>query len=127
MQRHEWTFKYAGWKLAEAAIEQRAYREQRLAEREKKKEAAEQQIRWNGIEITESIAEKLANYSNPGFGPQITVDQKLLREYSECIEGIKRNRELLRQYDGWIQVLQANPDQQLELDHEDWLFFFGKK
>ena len=28
--------------------------------------------------------------------------------------------------DGWQQVLGANPDDTIELDIDDWLFFFGR-
>ena len=29
-------------------------------------------------------------------------------------------------YDGWQQVLGANADDTIELDIDDWLFFFGQ-
>lgn len=29
-------------------------------------------------------------------------------------------------YDGWKQVLEANPEDRVELDIDDWLFFFGR-
>jgi len=33
---------------------------------------------------------------------------------------------LVNDYNGWHQVLTANPKVRLSLDHENWLLFFGQ-
>lgn len=32
----------------------------------------------------------------------------------------------MNDYHGWQQVLSANPEARLSLNHDDWLFFFGQ-
>lgn len=39
---------------------------------------------------------------------------------------IAYHTELRDTYDGWRQVLEANPENRLSLDIDDWLFFFGR-
>jgi hypothetical protein len=44
----------------------------------------------------------------------------------ECQGKILEHDNLVRTYDGWVQVLQGNPEARVTLHHDDWLFFFGK-
>ena len=59
-------------------------------------------------------------------GAQVTVRNDLKKDLDECLEKLAYHTGLMADYDGWQQVLSANPEARLSLDHEDWLFFFGQ-
>ncbi len=59
-------------------------------------------------------------------GAQVTVWNDLKKDLDECLEKLAYHTGLMADYDGWQQVLSANPEARLSLDHEDWLFFFGQ-
>lgn len=82
-------------------------------------------VRESGIEIRDSVA---ASYSNTkgNFGPQIEISEGLQRDLCECQQKIMEHNRLVSEYDGWRQVLEANPESRLKLSHEDWLYFFGE-
>ena len=59
-------------------------------------------------------------------GRQATRAQHLQRKLTECHQKIESHRKATREYEGWVQVLRANPEQRLKLTQADWLYFFGK-
>jgi len=124
MKRHEWEFDYTAKKLAEAAEIKKVAHGKRLEWWEKKKTETMEKVRATGIEIRDSVA---ASYSNTkgNYGPQIEVDAGMQRDLTECQSKILEHTDLIKQYDGWLQVLNANPEARLSLDHQDWLFFFS--
>ncbi len=125
MQRHEWKFDYTASKLAEAAT---AQKQKHLAKQlwwEEKKKETMKKVGEAGIEVHDSVA---ASYSNTkaAFGPEIRIDAGLQRDLTECQGKIMEHHRLVKEYDGWIQVLTANPEARLSLEHDDYLFFFGE-
>ena len=124
MERGKWKFQYTASKLAEAAKSKRATHEGKQKWWEDKKTEVMAKVRDSGIEVRDSVA---ANYSNTkgNYGPQIEIDEGLQRDLCECQSKIMEHHGLVRQYDGWEQVLTANAEARLDLDHEDYLFFFG--
>jgi hypothetical protein len=42
------------------------------------------------------------------------------------LEKLRHHTEQLTQYEGWSQMLHANPEQRVGLDIDDWLFFFRR-
>lgn len=124
-KRDQWEFEYTASKLVEGAKTKKESHEKRLAWWEGKKLETMQKVKDGGISIHDSVA---AGYSNTkgGFGPQIEIEGGLQRDLNECHIKLKEHEEKIRVYDGWIQVLSANPESRLKLTHDDWLFFFGK-
>ena len=124
MKRDEWLFDHTGAKLAEAAKQKKSAHQARKAWWEEKKAEVMAKARESGIEVRDSVA---ASYSNSkgNYGPQIEVDSGMQRDLTECQQKILEHDRLVRDYEGWIQVLTANPEARLQLDHEDYLFFFG--
>jgi hypothetical protein len=124
MKRDEWSFAYTAAKLAEAA---QTKKDTHLGKRdwwEKKKVEVMAKVRESGIDIRDSVA---ASYSNTkgGYGPQIEIDAGMQRDLSECQAKILEHDNLVRAYDGWVQVLTAHPEARLDLEHDDFLFFYG--
>lgn len=125
MKRTDWTFEYTASKLAEAAITKRGTHQKKLEWWEGKKRDTMKKVTETGIEVQDSVA---ASYSNTkgGFGPQIRIDSGLQRDLQECQDKIMEHHNLVKSYDGWQQVLSANSEARLALEHDDFLFFFGE-
>lgn len=134
MLRNEWEFGYTAKQLADAATAQLAFREGRIEVWSAKKVEVIAEIRASGLNIEESIADMLTNASYAKYSvntrserePAVTIDMKLRRDLQECAEKIRDHTDLRNQYKAWMQVLQAQGEQTLKLQHDDWIFFFGK-
>lgn len=125
MKRNDWTFEYTASKLAEAAQAKRLHHETRLAWWEQKKAETIKKVGEGGIEVHDSVGSTVSNYKG-GYGAEIRVDDALQRDLNECHGKIREHHAAVSAYDGWHQVLSANPEARLSLTHEDYLFFFGK-
>jgi uncharacterized protein (DUF2147 family) len=129
--RTEWEFDYTASSLAAAATAQRDHRLSRVKAWEEKKGEVMAKIKDTGLTVHESVAEQFGNsYQNAtqaNFGAQVMVDNTLQRDLNECVGKINQHRASAKEYDGWIQVLEGNPDSRLKLKHDDWMFFFGKR
>lgn len=129
MKRDEWTFEYTAAKLAEAAAAQAAFRRRRFEFWKEKKAEVMQQIKASGLTVHEDIAtgllDKTYTTSLRG-GAQVLVDPTLQQDLNECVSKMRAHSDMARQYDGWEQVLHGNPETRVQLDHDDWMFFFGK-
>lgn len=130
MNRHEWEFEYTARDLAKAAGAQRDYRRSRITAWEGKKQETMEKIKTSGLTVHESVAEKFAGYTTNALhgqrGAQVMVDATLQKDLDECVGKIRVHRELAQEYDAWLQVLEAQPETRLKLQHDDWLFFYGK-
>lgn len=131
MKRDEWEFEYTATKLAEGAEAQKTFRLARVAWWTDKKATIMAEVKESGLEVTESIAAQYGStmsVSNArgGGAPQINVRHDLQMKLVECHTKVEAHTRAAAEYDGWIQVLRANPEQRLKLTQEDWLYFFGK-
>lgn len=128
MNRNDWEFEYTAKVLADAAQQQKDYRLSRVKVWEEKKAEVMARIKDSGITVHESVADKMSQYtvSNMGHGPRIQLDPTMQADLSECAGKIQLHREMATGYDGWIQMLNANPEARLRLKHNDWMYFFGK-
>lgn len=129
MNRSEWEFEYTCAKLAEAATAQKEHRLARVQAWTEKKAEVMQKIKDSGLTVHESVAEQFANYGGTQAfqGAQVMVDNTLQKDLSECVTKIASHRAAATEYDGWIQMLNANPEARVKLTHDDWMFFFGKR
>lgn len=129
MQRTEWSFEYTAAKLAEAAKTKKTHHEERLAWWEEKQKNVIEAVKANGLEVTESLAMEYATrtaFSGAGRGAQLTVKNDYQTKLNECHQKIVGHGEKVKEYDGWLQMLEANAEQWVKLNIEDWLFFFGR-
>lgn len=126
MKRNEWEFEYTASKVAVGAEAQAMFRKSRLEWWEAQKAQVMAEVRESGIEVSESIAAGYQNFSTEMLGPQVVVRHDLQRKLTECHKKIEGHQQRLAEYDGWVQVLRANPEQRLKLTSADWLYFFGK-
>jgi len=125
MNRKDWEFEYTAKQLADAAAVKRDHRQSRVEWWEKQKEAVMAEVKESGLEIQESMANSYT--SNAGYAPQLGVKVELQKKLQECHARIQKHLEAVREYDGWMQVLEAQlPTDKLKLKHADWLFFFGR-
>src|SRR5579862_2542895 len=124
-KRHEWEFEYTANKLAEGAVSQKEFRLGRVAWWKEAKGNVMQEVKDSGIEISESVAASISNYASntKQDGPQIMVRADLQRKLAECHSKIQSHQQASDEYEGWIQVLNANPEQRLKLTQSDWLYF----
>lgn len=131
MKREEWTFKYTAANLAAAAAAQAEFRRNRFEFWRSKKAEVMHKIKDSGLTVHEEIATALLDKSYVSTsalrqGAQVLVDPTLQKDLNECVTKMQRHADKARHYDGWEQVLRGNPDALVELDHDDWMFFFGK-
>lgn len=127
-KRDEWEFEYTAAKLAEGATAQKEFRLGRVRWWQEAQSKVMAEVKETGIEVTESVA-AAANYlsnTTSAHGPAIRVRTDLQQKLSECHSKIQGHQQAAAEYDGWIQVLRANPESRLKLTHADWLYFFGR-
>lgn len=129
MLRDDWKFPYRAGQLRDAAKEKVAFYEGRVKYWEGKKSEVLAQIKADGIEVEESVAaDDKAYFSNSSRGPVVTVRNDLAEDLRECHNKLAKHRGNVAIYDGWLQMLDGRPaDEVLHLERDDWLFFFSKK
>lgn len=131
MKREEWKFQYNAKDLALAAKVKRDHHKQRLEWWEQKQSDVIAEVKEKGLEVSESIAMEYATSQFSGSlgsarGAQLVVKNDYQQKLNECNQKMRSHDGKVREYNGWLQVLEANDNQTLELDIEDYLFFFGK-
>jgi hypothetical protein len=127
--RDEWEFEYTAKTLADGAKAQKAFRDSRVAWWNEQKDVLMTQVRESGVQVTESVAAKnnsLSYQSTQMMGPQVSIKPELQQKLTECHQKIQAHMQSAAEYDGWIQVLEANPENRVKLTQADWLYFFGK-
>lgn len=128
-KRDEWEFEYTAAKLADGAAKQKTFREGRVAWWSEQKGKLMEQVKDDGVQVVESVAAKagsLGYASTQAFGPQVSIRPELQQKLTECHAKIQGHQQAAAEYDGWVQVLAANPEARLKLTQADWLYFFGK-
>lgn len=129
MNRDKWEFQYTARNLADAARRQRDFRNERVKAWEEKKAEVMAKVKETGLTVDESVADQFVNYTQAGLGwrgAQIMVDVTLQKDLSECVTKIREHRDAAKEYDSWLQVLDAHPESRMSLKLNDWMFFFGK-
>lgn len=129
-KRDEWEFEYTASKLAEGAAKQKDFRLGRVTVWTEAKAKLMAEVKESGLEVTESVAALMgstyANNIRGKGGPTINVRADLQTKLQECHSKIQSHQQAADEYDGWVQVLTANPEARLKLTQADWLYFFGK-
>ncbi len=125
-KRDGWVFEYTASKLAEGAQRQKQFRLDRVEKWKEGKAKVMSEIRESGVEIAESMAAEFSNYTTKMVAPQVSIKADLQSKLAECHKKIQEHQQAADEYEGWIQVLTANPEARLKLTQADWLYFFGK-
>lgn len=128
MLRDNWKFEYTASKLAAAAAIKKDFHQERLEWWKAKRDEVMNTIRAEGLEIDEKI---VMAYSNPKArdwdrGAEVMIRNDLQKDLQECLKKLQYHSERADDYDGWQQVLAANPETRQQLDQADWIFFFGR-
>ena len=122
--RNKWEFEYTAAKLADGAKMQLEFRRSRVEWWQAEKNKIMQEIKDVGLEVNESISSSISN--SYGHEPSILVRTDLQKKLTECHGKIQSHQQAVDEYEGWIQVLLANPENRLKLTQADWLYFFAK-
>jgi hypothetical protein len=131
MNREKWNFSYRVDAILAGAIKKVAHHKARLRWWEEQKQEIMAKIRAEGIEIDESLAAasggRAAFVSNTyGRNPTVQIRNDFVQDLAECVGKIREHRSLADDYAAWVQVLGAQKsDMMHELQHDDWMFFFG--
>lgn len=127
MLRDEWKFEYQAAKLAQASENRAAHHRDRFDWWRAKKDQVLQTIRSEGIEIDEKLVLEFASPKSRDWqdATRVTVRNDLRNDLNECLKKLAHHTRLMASYSAWSEVLSANPTAALNLDHEDWQFFFG--
>lgn len=120
--RQDWKFTYKAQDVAEAAAAKRDHHVARESWWSDQQNQVLRDVRDKGIEIDESIARLYAN-SAAMHGARITVKDEY--QLNECHTKIKTHNAKSREYEGWVQFLSGRTHV-VELDCDDYLFFFGE-
>ena len=128
MLRDQWKFRYTAEQLAEAAQQKIQYHDERHTFWNGRREDIVTQIKADGIEVNEK---SVLQYGSPKMrdyqqGGDIMIRNDLRKSLTEAYEKLAYHTGRKDTYDGWRQILTANPSLPLDLDINDWLFFFGR-
>lgn len=122
MNRDKWIFNYKSSTVLEAAIAKKDFHTGRLEFWRGKKDEAKAKIKAEGIDFSESVSDI---FSNNYHDASVKVDNQLLKDFQECVHKEKEHHGKVEEYESWCKVL-STASQSLELNHEDFLYFFGK-
>lgn len=128
MLRDQWKFRYTARQLAEAAQTKIQFHKGRLEFWEARRREVIDQIKADGIEVNEKTILQFGSPKMRDFqqGGDIMIRNDLRKSLAESYEKLAYHTGHRDTFDGWQQVLGANPDNTIELDIDDWLFFFGR-
>lgn len=128
MLRDQWKFRYTAEQLAEAVQQKIQYHDERHTFWNGRREDIVTQIKADGIEVNEKY---VLQYGSPKMrdyqqGGDIMIRNDLRKSLTEAYEKLAYHTGRKDTYDGWRQILTANSGLPLDLDINDWLFFFGR-
>ena len=127
--RDEWKFAYTADKVLAGAEGKAGFHRGRLQWWTDKRETVMAQVRAEGIEIDESLAERVGTASNNvnyARQPSVHIRADLQRDLQECTGKMQEHRHKAEAYEAWVQVLSPQGKSSLDLDQSGWLYFFGK-
>lgn len=129
MNRKGWTFPQHAYNVAKAAERKRDHHQSRLDWWKSKLAELMEQIKSQGLEIEEPLAMQYSRASlvgsmKGGNRARIVVRDDYQRKLDECQIKIQEHNQKAVEYDSWFKVLSANQGQVVELDADDYTFFF---
>lgn len=123
--KSEWTFTYKSSAVLLGAASKADYHNSRVKFWTDKKDEVMAKIKSEGLEFDESLVDMTSNKFSGGYrDTSVSVRDDLLRDLQECGRKLREHRIKLEDYKAWVQVLDSQGDKDLQLDQQDWLFFF---
>jgi len=125
--RGKWKFNKSTDDLKVAAAKKALFRKGREDFWKSKFDEVMAEIKNSGIEVNESINSGYST-SNTGYRkPEIQVKPELEEKIGECHNKIKEHSNAFAAYNAWAQVFEGNPGVVMELNFNDWLYFFSEE
>lgn len=118
MQRRDWKFQKTAVELAEAAQERCSYHMKRHSFWEEERDKAQAEINAAGVKV-------VSRPISGGERHDVVADPTLLDRLWECEKKMIDHSNRSNEYAQWYAALKTVDARTLELDHDDWLFFFG--
>lgn len=115
-QRTQWRFGYAALQVAAGARKKAAHHRARQAWWTDQKAEAEAQMKAATVQLTEFPV-------TGGTRVEVKIDPTLTTRYDECAGKIRQHQMSAEDYERWASVLEANGDEQLQLDPDDIHYF----
>ena len=126
MNRDKITFPYTVRDVRDGSRKKKTHHTARMLWWSQQKQVIEEKIKETGVVVTQTVENK---YNSTAFVPgvQMQIDHDLQRKHAECTAKITHHKALIDQYDHWDKMLTGMPsDNELPLQHDDWIFFFAK-
>lgn len=124
--RNQWTFPYPVGALLGAARAKLKHHEGRVKWWQDKLKKAIKRVP-GGLRIHQNIAASYGQGKTQGARINLQIDTETQSQLDECQNKIVQHLRQVADYQGWVQVLAAQPKQmQLQVNHDDYLFFFGQ-
>ena len=120
-KRDGWTFAYSTAELLRASQERVAHHTERLEHWTTERDAREEKLRAEGIDIRAAVRAGVAN-STAYYG-QPTLDADLLHALQEAQERVDFHTERQEAFARWVRALQHDEDRTRELTVQDIEFF----
>ena len=131
MKRNEWIFSYTVSKILEAAVAKVEWHKGRVEFWTDAKKQVLEKVKADGIEVDESLAKRIGSSSNDynsiNRGTTISIRDDYAADLREAVSKIKEHQYDLSGYAAWVDILTAADQHEfMSLQHDDWLYFFGK-
>lgn len=123
MNRDDWKFPYRAVDVLKGAEAKRDYHSSRVSWWEAKFEEVKKKVKEDGIEFDVSLADITSNsYAQRGG---VTVRNDLMRDINECQQKVREHKGKTEEYAAWCEVLASQKESVVQLESDDWLYFFG--
>lgn len=116
-KRAGWNFAYLASDVAKAANRKIVYHRGRHAFWANEKTLAHDKIKFSTVQLTEYPV-------TGGVRVEAAIDPTLKTRYDECSAKVQRHAELMKDYERWHSILDANPQETVCLDIDD-IHYFG--
>ena len=120
-KRDEWLLRVKRDELAEGVESKIEHHSGRLDFWRNEEQQAHDAVRDSGVQVH-------SYRQSAGERHDVVIDPTLATRLTECQQKIEQHRYQLDEYTEWHSALErADEERMLELDFEDWLFFFFGK
>jgi len=127
--KETWQFPYTADVLTDAAFKKMSHHDDRMKWWLEKQAEKFAEIKEKGLTIHESVAanSSFGLISNSYQQPTITLDHNLTSDLTECQNKVAWHKAKVAEYEAWVEVLSSQGKSTFNLNHSDWLFFFGTR
>jgi cell shape-determining protein MreC len=149
MERNKWQFEFVASKLAEAAQAKINWHTERIKSLNNEIAETDDGFIDDFKTISDDDLEKMSIKEQKEYDQLLAESRERMSQHATKIlekigmsaserdyderknqerkKEIKVSAQLINEYGIWLKILSANPESNLSLDVDDWLFFFGKE